>query len=307
MSEEGREVKRVAFIGLGTMGFPMAGHLVEAGFETSVFNRTAQKARAWASLHAGRVGATPALAAAGADVACLCVGNDDDVRSVVYGETGVLSGLSPGAVLVDHTTTSARLARELDAACRARGVAFVDAPVSGGETGAQSGCLTVFCGGEPAVVQRLLPVLRVYAGKVTRMGDAGMGQCAKMVNQTCLAGCVQGLAEGIALGRDLGLDMHAVLEALQGGAAASWQMQNRGHSMVDGRFDFGFAIDWMIKDLKIVLDAAGRTGVPMPVTTLIEGFYEELSRLGFGRADTSALIVRLQQRDASRAKDEQDR
>ena len=246
--------KRLAFLGLGVMGAPMATHLLRAGHQVTVYNRTAAKAQAWAQQYGGRFAATPCEAASGADVVFCCVGNDDDLRSVVLGEQGALAGMAEGAVLVDHTTASATVARELHAAARARGVQFMDAPVSGGQAGAENGQLTVLCGAEQNVFDRVAPVIAAYAKACTRMGEVGSGQLAKMVNQICIAGVVQGLSEAIAFGEAAGLDMPTVLAAIGQGAAQSWQMDNRGQTMLQGQFDFGFAVDWMRKDLAIVLD-----------------------------------------------------
>jgi 3-hydroxyisobutyrate dehydrogenase-like beta-hydroxyacid dehydrogenase len=283
----------VAFLGLGVMGYPMAGHLARAGHRVTVFNRTAAKAQAWVAEHGGRAAATPAAAAAGAACVFACVGNDDDLRSVVLGDAGAFAGMAPGAVFVDHTTASAAVARELHATAVARGLQFVDAPVSGGQAGAVNGALTVMCGGEAAAFDAMQPVALCYARAVTRVGAAGAGQLAKMVNQTCIAGLVQGLAEAIAFGERAGLDMKQVLEVIGKGAAQSWQMDNRGPTMVDDRFDFGFAVDWMRKDLGLVLDEARRNGARLPVTALVDQFYADVQQLGGARWDSSSLIKRL--------------
>ena len=283
----------VAFIGLGVMGFPMAGHLAAAGHRVAVFNRTAGVAQRWSAEHQGRVAATPAEAAAGADIVFICVGADDDVRAVVYGDRGALAAMGEGAVLVDHTTASADLARELSAACAERGVGFVDAPVSGGETGAQNGELTVMCGGEAAHFERARPVMDAYTRAATLIGGAGSGQLTKMVNQICIAGLVQALSEGLEFGRRADLDLDAVLHTISQGAAGSWQMANRGTTMTVGEFDFGFAVDWMRKDLGIVLSEAERNGAPLPVTSLVDQFYKRVQELGGGRWDTSSLITLL--------------
>ncbi|MCZ2290813.1 MAG: NAD(P)-dependent oxidoreductase [Burkholderiales bacterium] len=285
--------RRVAFIGLGVMGAPMAGHLARAGHDVTVYNRTAAKAQAWVAEHRGRSAATPAEAAAGADIVFACVGNDDDLRSVVLGECGAFAGMKPGAVFVDHTTASATVARELYALALERGLAFVDAPVSGGQAGAENGVLTVMCGGDEAAFDAIRPVAMAYSRAVTRIGGSGAGQLAKMVNQTCIAGMVQGLSEAIAFGERAGLDMKLVLEVIGKGAAQSWQMDNRGATMIEDRFDFGFAVDWMRKDLALVLDEARRNGASVPVTALVDQFYAELQRVGGGRWDTSSLIRRL--------------
>lgn len=284
---------KVAFIGLGVMGYPMAGHLAKAGHDVVVYNRTHSKAEAWIQTYPGQLATTPREAASGADFVCICVGNDDDLRSVVLGEQGALAGMKPGAVIVDHTTVSATVERELGEAALNHGVGYVDAPVSGGQSGAEKGCLTVFCGGREDDVARATPVMKAYSAKVTRFGEVGRGQLVKMVNQICLAGCVQGLAEGLNFAERAGLDAHRVVEALNGGAASSWQMSNRGHTMVDGEFNFGFAVDWMVKDLGIALAEAARNGSSLPVASLVKDFYEELQASGHGRCDTSSLIIRL--------------
>lgn len=283
----------VAFIGLGVMGHPMAGHLARAGHRVTVYNRSAAKAEGWVREYGGSSAPTPRAAAAGADFVFACVGNDDDLRSVVLGEHGAYAGMAPGAVFVDHTTASAAVARELYAAARARALQFVDAPVSGGQAGAQGGVLTVMCGGDAEPFAAIQPLALAYARAVTRIGGPGSGQLAKMVNQTCIAGLLQGLAEAIAFGEAAGLDLKLVLEVLGKGAAQSWQLDNRGPTMVDDRFDFGFAVDWMRKDLGLVLDEARRNGAQLPVTALVDQFYAELQRMGGGRWDTSSLVRRL--------------
>lgn len=283
----------VAFIGLGTMGYPMAGHLQKAGHEVCVFNRTKAKAEAWQKEFQGKTADTPKDAASGAQFVFLCVGNDDDVRSVVYGEDGVLAGMSSGSTLIDHTTTSTVLAREIAEKCAEKGVAFVDAPVTGGESGAQQGALAVLCGGDDLTVSLIRPIVSAYASSITRIGPVGHGQLAKMVNQICIAGCVQGLAEALAFGQRSGINMEKVLSAIGSGAASSWQMNNRGMTMLEGKFDFGFAVDWMRKDLGIVLDEASRNGADLPVTKTVDGFYKEVQEMGGGRLDTSSLILRL--------------
>lgn len=287
---------KVAFIGLGTMGFPMAGHLKRAGHDVCVYNRTTAKAENWVKTYGGRMAPTPRDAAKGAKFVFTCVGNDDDLRSVVLGEDGVFSGMTSGAVLWDHTTASAIVARELAEEAGRRGLGFVDAPVSGGEAGAQRGVLTVLCGGDELPVHLGRPIVAAYASQVTHLGGPGSGQLAKMVNQICIAGCVQGLAEGIAFGERAGLDMLRVLDAMSGGAASSWQMVNRGKTMVEGKFDFGFAVDWMRKDLGIVLDEARRNGSLLPVAAMVDEFYKEVQTMGGGRWDTSSLIERLRRR-----------
>ena len=283
----------VAFVGLGVMGYPMAGHLARAGHAVTVYNRTAAKAEAWAREYGGRAAATPALAAGGADFVFCCVGNDDDLRSVVLGEHGALAGMKPGAILVDHTTASAEVARELAALAAARGLGFVDAPVSGGQAGAVNGLLTVMCGGDAAAFDAMKPVAMAFSRAVTLVGASGAGQLAKMVNQICIAGLVQGLSEAIAFGQKAGLDMKQVLDVIGKGAAQSWQMDNRGKTMVDDQFDFGFAVDWMRKDLGLVLDEARRNGAKLPVTALVDQFYADVQGMGGRRWDTSSLIRRL--------------
>ena len=285
--------RRVAFLGLGVMGYPMAGHLARAGHSVTVYNRTAAKAQAWAAEFGGTAAASPRDAAAGADMVFACVGNDDDLRSVVLGESGALAGMAPGAVFVDHTTASAEVARALYAAARVLGLQFVDAPVSGGQAGAVNGALTVMCGGDTAPFDAMRPVAMAFAKAVTRVGDSGAGQLAKMVNQVCIAGLVQALSEGIAFGQKAGLDMAQVLEVIGKGAAQSWQMDNRGSTMVTDKFDFGFAVDWMRKDLGLVLDEARRNGAKLPVTALVDQFYADVQGLGGGRWDTSSLMRRL--------------
>jgi 3-hydroxyisobutyrate dehydrogenase len=285
--------RRVAFLGLGVMGHPMAGHLARAGHTVTVFNRTAAKAEAWVAQYGGRSAATPAAAVQGAELVFACVGNDDDLRSITLGEAGAFAAMAPGAVFVDHTTASAAMARELHAAAKARGLHFVDAPVSGGQAGAVNGALTVMCGGDAEPFDAMKPVALAFAKAVTRVGEAGAGQLAKMVNQVCIAGVVQGLAEAIAFGQRAGLDMPLVLDVIGKGAAQSWQMDNRGKTMVEDRFDFGFAVDWMRKDLGLVLDEARRNGAQLPLTALVDQFYAEVQALGGQRWDTSSLIRRL--------------
>ena len=248
---------------------------------------------AWQKEFLGKTADTPKDAASGAQFVFLCVGNDDDVRSVVYGENGVLAGMAPGSILVDHTTTSAVLAREIAEKCSERGVSFVDAPVTGGESGAQQGTLSVLCGGDELTVNLIRPIVSAYASSITRIGPVGHGQLAKMVNQICIAGCVQGLAEALAFGHRSGINMEKVLSAIGSGAASSWQMNNRGMTMLEGKFDFGFAVDWMRKDLGIVLEEASRNGADLPVTKTVDGFYKEVQEMGGGRLDTSSLILRL--------------
>ena len=285
--------RRVAFLGLGVMGHPMAGHLLRAGHQVTVYNRSAAKAQAWVAEYGGRSAPTPREAAAGADFVFACVGNDDDLRSVVLGADGAFAGMAPGAVFVDHTTASAEVARELDGAARALGLQFVDAPVSGGQAGAVNGLLTVMCGGEADPFAAMQPVAMAFSRAVTLVGAPGAGQLAKMVNQICIAGLVQALSEGIAFGQKAGLDMKQVLDVIGKGAAQSWQMDNRGKTMVENKFDFGFAVDWMRKDLGLVLDEGRRQGARLPVTALVDQFYADLQAQGGGRWDTSSLIKRL--------------
>ena len=293
MTEEIQKTYRVAFVGLGVMGYPMAGHLKRAGHDVVVFNRTTAKAEKWAAENGARYALSPREAAQNRDFVFVCVGNDDDVRSVVYGENGILAGMRPGAVLIDSTTDSAALSRELWEACRRQGCGFLDAPVSGGQSGAQNGTLTVMVGGSDADFVAARPVIDAYASAVTHMGQAGCGQLTKMVNQVCIAGVLQSLSEGLAFGLNAGLDMHKVVEAISKGCAGSWQMDNRSETMVEGKFNFGFAVDWMRKDLRIVLAEAERNGSKMPLTSMVESFYGDLQKQGDGRLDTSALIKLL--------------
>jgi 3-hydroxyisobutyrate dehydrogenase-like beta-hydroxyacid dehydrogenase len=283
----------VAFLGLGVMGHPMAGHLARAGNHVTVYNRTASKAAAWVAEFGGASAPTPAQAAAGADFVFACVGNDDDLRAVTTGADGAFAGMKAGAVFVDHTTASAEVARDLHGAARGRGLHFVDAPVSGGQSGAVNGVLTVMCGGDAAPFDAMKPVAMAYARAITRVGDTGAGQLAKMVNQVAIAGLVQGLSEAIAFGQRAGLDMKLVLDVIGKGAAQSWQMDNRGKTMVDRQFDFGFAVDWMRKDLGLVLDEARRNGARVPVAALVDQFYADVQAAGGQRWDTSSLITRL--------------
>ena len=285
--------RRTAFLGLGVMGHPMAGHLARAGHQVTVYNRTAPKAQAWVVQHGGKAAATPAEAAAGADFVFACVGNDDDLRSVVLGPQGAFAGMAPGAVFVDHTTASAEVARELHAQAHQRGLHFVDAPVSGGQAGAVNGALTVMCGGDLAPFAAMKPVALAFAKAVTRIGDSGAGQLAKMVNQVAIAGLVQALSEAVAFGQRAGLDMPLVLDVIGKGAAQSWQLDNRGKTMVADQFDFGFAVDWMRKDLGLVLDEARSNGSQLPVTALVDQFYADVQAMGGGRWDTSSLVRRL--------------
>jgi 3-hydroxyisobutyrate dehydrogenase len=285
--------RRVAFLGLGVMGHPMAGHLARAGHAVTVYNRTSAKAEAWVREYGGQHAASPRAAAAGADLVFACVGNDDDLRSVVLGDDGAYAGMSRGPVFVDHTTASAEVARELYAAARERGLHFVDAPVSGGQAGATNGALTVMCGGDAEPFDTMKPVALAFARAVTRVGPAGAGQLAKMVNQIAIAGLLQGLAEAIAFGQRAGLDMKQVLDVIAKGAAQSWQLENRGPTMIDDQFDFGFAVDWMRKDLGLCLQEARRNGARLPVAALVDQFYADLQAQGGGRRDTSSLIRRL--------------
>ncbi len=289
--------RRVAFLGLGVMGYPMAGHLARAGHQVTVYNRNATKSIAWCTefTPAGAVkhAKTPREAARGAEFVFCCVGNDDDLRQVTLGADGAFAGMEPGAVFVDHTTASASVARELFGAAKNLGLHFVDAPVSGGQAGAQNGQLTVMCGGDSAAFDAAQPVAMAFSKAVTRMGDSGAGQLAKMVNQICIAGLVQGLSEAIAFGQQAGLDMNQVLDVIGKGAAQSWQLDNRGKTMVADKFDFGFAVDWMRKDLGLVLDEAKRNGARLPVTALVDQFYADVQHMGGNRWDTSSLIKRL--------------
>ena len=286
---------KVAFIGLGVMGFPMAGHLkAKGGHEVTVYNRNPTKAQGWVSQHGGLSAPTPADAARGQEFVFACVGNDDDLRSVTIGENGAFAGMEKGAVFVDHTTASANVARELADAATAGGFGFVDAPVSGGQAGAENGVLTVMCGGEAEAYARAEPVIAAYARMCKLMGPAGSGQLTKMVNQICIAGLVQALSEGVHFAKRAGLDVEAMLDVISKGAAGSWQMENRGRTMNQNKFDFGFAVDWMRKDLGIVLDEARRNGAQLPVTALVDQFYAEVQKLGGRRWDTSSLIARLE-------------
>ena len=285
--------KKVAFLGLGVMGFPMAGHLARAGHSVTVYNRSAAKAQAWVAEFGGAAKPTPREAAAGADIVFCCVGNDDDLRSVALGADGAFAGMAPGALFVDHTTASADVARELYGAARNLGLAFVDAPVSGGQAGAQNGALTVMCGGDATAFDAVKPAAMAFSRAFTLMGESGAGQLTKMVNQICIAGLVQGLSEAIAFGQKAGLDMNQVLDVIGKGAAQSWQLDNRGKTMVADKFDFGFAVDWMRKDLGLVLDEAKRNGARLPVTALVDQFYADVQAMGGNRLDTSSLIKRL--------------
>jgi len=284
---------KVAFLGLGVMGFPMAGHLAARGHEVTVYNRTSARAEAWVTAHGGRSSATPAQATEGAELVFACVGNDDDLRAICLGPDGAFAGMASGAVFVDHTTVSARVTRELSALAAEQGKGFVDAPVSGGQAGAENGVLSVMCGGTEADYLAAEPVIAAYARICRRLGDSGAGQLAKMVNQICIAGVVQGLAEGLSFAERAGLDIEAVVEVISQGAAGSWQMANRHKTMAAGSFEFGFAVDWMRKDLGICLDAANETGASLPMTALVDQFYKDVQRMGGGRWDTSSLIRRL--------------
>ena len=286
---------KVAFLGLGVMGYPMAGHLRnKGGHEVTVFNRTGAKAQAWAAQHKGKAAATPRAAAEGQDFVFCCVGNDDDLRAVTIGPDGAFQAMKPGAVFVDNTTASAEVARELAAAARQRGFSFIDAPVSGGQAGAENGVLTVMCGGDAEPYARAEPVIMAFARACRLLGPSGAGQLTKMVNQICIAGLVQGLAEGVHFGKKAGLDMEAVLEVISKGAAGSWQMENRGKTMNQGKYDFGFAVDWMRKDLGICLAEARRNGATLPIAALVDQFYGEVQKLGGSRWDTSSLMARLE-------------
>ncbi|PAU97348.1 oxidoreductase [Paracoccus salipaludis] len=284
---------RVAFLGLGVMGFPMAGHLAAAGHEVTVYNRTPAKAEAWSTRHKGRHATTPRAAAKGAEFVMACVGNDDDLRQVCTGEDGAFAGMTKGAIFVDHTTVSAQVTRELSQVARNAGFGFVDAPVSGGQAGAENGQLSIMCGGSPEDYAAAEPVMAAYARICRRMGDSGAGQLTKMCNQIAIAGVVQGLAESLNFAERAGLSIPEVVEVISQGAAGSWQMQNRHKSMAEGKFDFGFAVDWMRKDLGICLSTADETGASLPVTALVDQFYKDVQQMGGGRWDTSSLIARL--------------
>jgi len=286
----------IAFLGLGVMGFPMAGHLARAGHRVTVYNRNADKAAKWVAAHGGRQAATPADAAKGCELVMMCVGNDNDVRTVANGRDGALAGMDKGAILVDHTTASADVAREIHAAAAAKGVGFLDAPISGGQAGAENGKLTVMVGGDAATFARAEGVMALYGRAVTLMGGPGSGQLTKMVNQICIAGLVQALSEGIDFAQRAGLDADRVLDVISKGAAQSWQMENRGKTMVAGKFDYGFAVDWMRKDLGICLDEARSNGAALPVTAIVDQLYSRVQARGGGRWDTSSLIRLL--RDA---------
>ncbi|MES9856149.1 MAG: NAD(P)-dependent oxidoreductase [Sedimenticola sp.] len=286
---------KTAFIGLGVMGYPMAGHLASAGCDSTVFNRTIAKAEQWVKQHGNSHAPTPREACIGKDIAFVCVGNDDDLRSVIYGDDGILSGLAEGSLLVDHTTASAEVAREIAAEASKRGISFIDAPVSGGQAGAENGILTIMCGGEETAFKTAAPVMEIYGQRVTLMGPTGSGQLTKMVNQICFAGLLQALAEGINFAQRAGLDSEKVFDVLSKGAAQSWQMENRATTMSAGEFDFGFAVDWMRKDLAICMAEAKTNGAPLPVTALVDQFYQQIQMKGGNRLDTSSLILNLRQ------------
>ena len=288
---------RVAFLGLGVMGFPMAGHLAARGHEVTVWNRTGAKAAAWVDKHGGRAAPTARQAVADAEFVMACVGNDDDLRQVCTGADGAFAGMAAGAVFVDHTTVSAQVTREMHGVAAGMGLGFVDAPVSGGQAGAENGVLSIMCGGDAAQYAAAEPVMAAYGRTVKRIGDSGAGQLAKMVNQICIAGLVQGLAEALHFAEKAGLDGAAVVDVIQGGAAGSWQMVNRHKTMLENRFDFGFAVDWMRKDLGICLDTADQIGASLPGTALIDQYYKDVQRMGGGRWDTSSLIARLRAMD----------
>ena len=286
---------RCAFLGLGVMGYPMAGHLAAKGHDVTVYNRTQAKAKDWVAQHGGAAAPTPAEAAAGQEIVFACVGNDDDLREVTIGENGAFSAMASGAVFVDHTTTSAIVARELYAKAKTAGFDFIDAPVSGGQAGAENGALTVMCGGDPSVFDRVAPAIDSFAKSRRLMGEAGAGQLTKMVNQICIAGLLQGLSEGMHFCQQAGLDGEAVLDVISKGAAGSWQMENRGTTMLADKFDFGFAVDWMRKDLGICLEEANQNGASLPMTATVDQYYKDVQSLGGGRWDTSSLMRRLTQ------------
>ncbi|MEP3346122.1 MAG: NAD(P)-dependent oxidoreductase [Litoreibacter sp.] len=289
---------KVSFLGLGVMGYPMAGHLVKAGHEVTVYNRTAAKAQKWAEEHGGAFAKTPREASGGADFVMACVGNDDDLRSVCLGDDGAFAGMPVGSVFVDHTTVSAKVTRELYADADAKQISFVDAPVSGGQAGAENGQLGVMCGGDQGAYDRAEPIIDAYAKACKRLGDNGAGQLTKMVNQICIAGVVQGLSEALHFADKAGLDGKAVVEVISQGAAGSWQMANRYETMIDDEFEHGFAVDWMRKDLGICLDTADENGASLPVTALVDQFYKDVQKIGGGRWDTSSLIKRLRALDS---------
>ncbi len=286
-------MSKVAFLGLGVMGYPMAGHLTAKGHDVCVYNRSAAKAAAWVKEHGGRSEPSPREAAQGADFVMSCVGNDDDLRSVCLGDDGAFAGMERGAIFVDHTTVSAAVTRELAEAASAKGITFVDAPVSGGQAGAENGVLSIMCGGDQGAYDKAEPVMAAYGRSIKRLGESGAGQLTKMVNQICIAGLVQGLAEGLHFAQKAGLDGKAVVEVIAGGAAGSWQMANRHEGMLEDRFDYGFAVDWMRKDLGICLSTANENGASLPITALVDQFYKDIQKMGGGRWDTSSLIKRL--------------
>jgi len=289
------ESRKLAFIGLGVMGYPMAGHLVKAGHDVTVYNRTAAKADAWVAEYGGAKALTPAAAAEGKDIVFACVGNDDDLRGVTFGDDGILSGMDEGAIFVDHTTASADVAREIYAAAKKADKRFLDGPVSGGQAGAENGALTVMLGGDQEAFDTAAPVMAAYGKAVTLMGQAGAGQLTKMVNQICIAGLLQGLSEGLNFAQLAGLDAKKVVDVISKGAAQSWQMENRGYTMVDDKFDFGFAVDWMRKDLGICIDESKNNGAPLPVTKTVAGYYDQIAQKGGNRWDTSSLIRLLKE------------
>jgi 3-hydroxyisobutyrate dehydrogenase len=284
---------KCTFLGLGVMGYPMAGHLAAKGHDVTVYNRTTAKAAGWVASHGGAMGTTPREAAEGAEFVLSCVGNDDDLRAVCLGPDGAFAGMAEGAIFVDHTTVSAKVTRELHAAAQERGIAFVDAPVSGGQAGAENGVLSIMCGGDEAAFTAAEPVMGAYGRTIKRLGESGAGQLTKMVNQICIAGLVQGLSEGLAFAEKAGLDGQAVIEVISQGAAGSWQMSNRYQTMLEDHFEHGFAVDWMRKDLGICLETANETGASLPVTALVDQFYKDVQNMGGGRWDTSSLIKRL--------------
>jgi len=288
---------KIAFLGLGVMGYPMAGHLAAKGHQVTVFNRTAAKSAAWAEEHGGTAAATPALAAKDCDIVFACVGNDDDLRAITVGNTGAFAAMSQGAVFVDHTTASATVARELAVVAQAEGFSFIDAPVSGGQAGAENGVLTVMCGGDASAFKRVEPVIAAFAKSCKLMGPSGAGQLTKMVNQICIAGLLQGLAEGLHFAEKAGLDGSRVVEVISKGAAGSWQMENRYKTMIADEFDFGFAVDWMRKDLGICLSEADENGASLPGTAMIDQYYKDVQNMGGQRWDTSSLIRRLRKLD----------
>ncbi len=293
MEKESKLVKKIAFIGLGVMGFPMAGHCKKAGHDVTVFNRTTKKAQAWVDEFSGSMVSTPKEASEQANVILICVGNDDDLRSVMLGEHGILAGVNAGDIIVDHTTASAEVAREMASKCSEIGVGFLDAPVSGGQAGAENGQLTVMLGGHQTHYNSVEAVMNCYSKFSQLLGDVGSGQLAKMMNQICIAGTVQGLAEALCFGKNAGLDCHAVIDVISKGAAQSWQMENRSETMLSGKFDFGFAVDWMRKDLDLALNEAKKNGSTLPLTALVDQFYADVQRSGGGRWDTSSLLTRL--------------